>query len=81
MGEVAIVYKINPDLEKKDEIKKKLTEIGAKEIKEEDVGFGISILKVVFVMADKPNCIEDLEKEINKVEGINSLQVEATTLL
>ena len=81
MGEVAIVYKINPELDKKDEIKTKLTEIGAKEIKEEDVGFGITVLNAVFVMEDKPNCMEDLEKKIEAVKGINSIQVEGTTLL
>ncbi len=81
MGEVAVVYKINPELDKKDGIKTKLTEIGAKEIQEEDVGFGITMLKVVFVMEDKPNCMEDLEKKIEAVEGINSIQIEGTTLL
>ncbi|RLI98987.1 MAG: hypothetical protein DRP06_04400, partial [Candidatus Aenigmatarchaeota archaeon] len=61
MGEVAIVYKINPELDKKDEIKNKLTELGAKEIQEEDIGFGITVLNVVFVMEDKPKGMEEFE--------------------
>ncbi len=81
MGEVAVVYKINPDLEKKEKIKEELSELGAKEIKEEEVGFGIVSLKVVFVLEDKPNSIEELEKKIEKIEGINSLQVEGTSLV
>ncbi len=81
MGEVAVVYKINPDLEKKEKIKEELSELGAKEIKEEEIGFGIVSLKVVFVLEDKPNSIEELEKKIEKIEGINSLQVEGTSLI
>ncbi len=81
MGEVAVVYKINPNLEKKEKIKEELSELGAKEIKEEEVGFGIVSLKVVFVLEDKPNSIEGLEKKIEKIEGINSLQVEGTSLV
>ncbi len=81
MGEVAVVYKINPNLEKKEKIKEELSELGAKEIKEEEVGFGIVSLKVVFVLEDKPNSIEELEKKIEKIEGINSLQVEGTSLV
>ncbi len=81
MGEVAVVYKINPNLEKKEKIKEELSELGAKEVKEEEVGFGIVSLKVVFVLEDKPNSIEELEKKIEKIEGINSLQVEGTSLV
>jgi elongation factor 1-beta len=81
MGEVAVVYKINPDLEKKEEIKKELSTIGAKEIKEENIGFGIVSLKVIFVIEDKPNCIEELEEKIGKIKGVNSVQVEGTSLV
>ena len=81
MGEVAVVYKINPDLDKKEEIKKELSNLGAKEIKEENVGFGIVSLKVVFVMEDKPNCIEELEKKLEEIKGINSVQIEGTSLV
>ncbi len=81
MGKVAVVYKINPNLEKLEEVKEKLILTGAKEIKEEDVGFGIISLKAVFVLEDKPNCVEELEKKIEKIEGINSVQVEGTSLI
>lgn len=81
MGEVAVVYKINPDLEKKEEIKKELSTIGAKEIKEENIGFGIVSLKVIFVIEDKPNCIEELEEKMEKIKGVNSVQVEGTSLV
>ena len=54
MGEVAVVYKINPDLDKKEEIKKELSNLGAKEIKEENVGFGILIVRRAIL--NKPCC-------------------------
>lgn len=81
MGEVAIIYGVNPELEKKDKVKENLIESGAKEVKEEDIGFGIVKLKAVFVMEDRPGLIEELEKKLEAIEGINSINVEATTLI
>jgi translation elongation factor EF-1beta len=81
MGEVAIVYKIIPEPEKREEIKNKLTEAGAKEIKEEEIGFGITAFKVAFVMQDEPGKVEELEAKIESIEGVNSIQVEGTSLL
>ena len=81
MGDVAVIYKINPDIEKKDELKKELLKLGAKEIKEEEVGFGIVSLKVVFVLEDKPKGIEEFEKELEKLEGISSINIEGTSLV
>ena len=81
MGEAMVVYRINPSQDKIAEIKEKLSSIGAKEIQEEEIGFGIVSLKTVFVLEDKPDCVGELEKKIEKIEGINSVQVEGTSLI
>ena len=81
MGEVAVVYRVMPEPEKKEEVKNKLDEIGAKDIKEEEIGFGITALRTIFVVEDKPGKIEELEKKISEIEGVNSIQVEGTSLL
>ncbi|OYT43609.1 MAG: elongation factor 1-beta [Candidatus Aenigmarchaeota archaeon ex4484_56] len=81
MGEVAAVYKIMLDMEKKEHIKDILKEIGAREIQEEPIGFGITALKVIFILEDSSGNTEELEKKINKIEGINSVQVEGVSLV
>ena len=81
MGEVAAIYKITPVPEKRDDVKNKLNELGAKEIKEEEIGFGITALRVVFVISDESGRIEELEKKIEEIEGVNSIEIEGSTLL
>ncbi len=81
MGEVATVYKVTPKPEKKEEVKSKLNELGAKEIKEEEIGFGITALRVVFVIGDESGKSEELEKKIEEVEGVNSIEIEGNSLL
>jgi translation elongation factor EF-1beta len=81
MGEVAVIYKVIPNLEKKDEVKNKLVEIGAQEVKEESIGFGIVAFKAIFVVKDEAGKVEELENKIEKIEGVNSIQVEGTSLL
>ncbi|HIE41355.1 MAG TPA: hypothetical protein EYP80_01700 [Candidatus Aenigmarchaeota archaeon] len=81
MGEVAVVYRLIPNPEKKEEVKNKLLEEGAKDIKEENIGFGITALKVMFIMQDEAKKIEELENKLEKIGGIESIQIEGTSLL
>jgi len=81
MGEVAVIYKIIPNPEKKEVVKKRLVELGCKEVKEEEIGFGIVALKAMFIVEDRQGEINILENKIEKIEGINSVQIEGTSLL
>ena len=81
MGVVAAIYKIIPDPEKKEIVKNKLVEIGSKEVKEEQIGFGIVALKAMFIVKDAQGEIDELENQIEKIDGVNSVQVEGTSLI
>lgn len=43
---------------------------------EEDVGFGIKVLKVNILMQDSEGGMEKLESSIRKVPGVSELEVE-----
>jgi elongation factor 1-beta len=46
---------------------------------EEDVGFGIKVLKANLLLADSEGGMEKLEQEIRSIEGVSELEVETVT--
>ena len=81
MGDVAIHYRVMPEgpdtnLE---EIKAKLRVMGAREVHERPVGFGVSFLDVLFVVPDKEG--PALEEKIRAIIGVESVETESITLV
>ena len=81
MGDVAIRYHVMPEgpdvnLE---EIKAKLRVLGAREIQEKPVAFGIKLLDVLFVMPDKEG--STIEDKIREISGVSSVETESITLI
>ena len=77
MGEVFVVFRVsldNPeDLEK---VKAKIQdEFSPKEIREENIGFGIKVLKVLLITKDEGG-FSELEEKLSQIEGISSVDVE-----
>lgn len=76
MGDVFVVYRISTDMDKFDEVKKAIEEqIKPKEIKEEEVGFGIKVLKVLVTVSDEKGSGE-VEAKLNAIDGIENVDVE-----
>jgi translation elongation factor EF-1beta len=46
---------------------------------EEDVGFGIKVLKANLLLTDAEGGMEKLEASIRKLEGVSELEVETVT--
>lgn len=82
MADVIITFKIMPtspevDL---DDVKSKIKdaisafggEVGKEEI--EPIAFGLNALNLIFVMDENKGSTEELEEEINKIEGVNSVE-------
>lgn len=81
MGDVAIRYRVMPDgpdvnLEA---VKAQLRVLGAREIKEKPVAFGIKLLDVLFVMPDKEG--PAVEEKIREIKGVSSVETESITLI
>ncbi len=87
MATVVISFKVMPespdtDLEgMKSEIYKEVRKFAALEsdeevrIEDEPVAFGLVALKVMFAMDEKRGGTEPLEKAIEKIKGVNSVEV------
>ncbi len=77
MGEVFVLFKISlDDMEYMDKVKKEIEEkYNPKEIKEEDIGFGIKVLKVLIIMNDDAG-MSKIEDELSNIEGVASVDVE-----
>jgi len=81
MGDVAVRYHVMPEGPDVDlnAIKAKLHALGAREIKERPVAFGIKLLDVLFVMPDKEG--PAVEEKIRAIEGVSSVETESITLV
>ena len=82
MGEVAIIYKIMPAgtdvdlLELKARITSNIKEpIKLNKIDEKPIAFGLKALEVQVIMDDKKGGAEELEKYLNDIEGVESVEV------
>ena len=82
MGMVAITFNIMPSSPEEDinHIKKELQKIGAKEIKEKPIGFGLKSLEVLFMEDDKKG-LGNIEEKINKIKGVGSVEAGDVTLV
>jgi elongation factor 1-beta len=82
MADVIITFKIMPTSPEinlddvKSKIKDAITAFGGEVGKEEiePVAFGLNALNLIFVMDENKGSTEDLEEEISKIEGINSVE-------
>ena len=82
MGMVAITFNVMPASPEEDmnKIKKELEKLGAKQIKEKPIGFGLNALEVLFMEDDKKG-IGDIEEKIRSIKGIGSVEAGDITLV
>ncbi len=75
MANVAVEVKIYPaDGVDADALARKIEE-RAKEVKVEDIGFGIKVLRALFVIPDAEGGTDKLEEELKAVEGVSNVEV------
>jgi len=81
MGDVAIRFRVMPEGADADmaKIKAELKHLGARDIQERPVAFGIKFLDVLFVMPDEEG--QSVEEKIRAIEGVGSVETESITLL
>ncbi len=79
--DVAAQVKIYLDDPSKMEQAKKDVETVAKinKLWEEDIGFGIKILKVNFLLSDSDGGMDKLEESLRKINNVSEIEVEAVT--
>jgi translation elongation factor EF-1beta len=79
MGKVLVTLKIFPKEGKIEEAKQKILELKPVLLREEDVAFGIVVLKAAFVLEDEEGTTK-LEEEIRKIDAVSEFDVIDQTL-
>ncbi len=65
------------DIRKIDSVKNKIQKIAkVNSFKEEDVGFGIKILRALILFNDEKGGLEELEQKIRNIPGVSETQVD-----
>jgi len=82
MGKVAVIYKVYPKDGMFDQAFKNIKEkLNPQGMQEDDIGFGIKLIKVMFVFEDKDNSASTIETKLKDIEGVNEVEVIDETLL
>jgi len=81
MGEVALRFRVMPERpgEGLEELKTRILKLGAREVKERPIAFGLKFLDVLFVVSDKEG--SDVEDKLKKLDGVGSVETEGVTLI
>lgn len=81
MGEVAVIYKVMPDGPQIDleVMKKNISDIiptNAKlnKIEEKPIAFGLKALEVQIILNDREGGAEEIEKSLNEIENVQSVE-------
>jgi elongation factor 1-beta len=75
MGEVICVYRVMPGSpDYFGRVKKALEALKPNRLEEEPVAFGLVALKFTKLIPDGPGDLEELEKRLNGIEGVGSVE-------
>lgn len=82
MSMVAVLFKIYP---KEDLLNVAIDEIknlmNPKDIKTEDIGFGIKAIRALFTFNNDETTSSEIEKRLKQIDSINEIEVEKESLI
>ncbi len=84
MGDVAISVKVTPEgpgIDLKDLREKIGSMFPVEDVKEDKIGFGLTALKVLIVRDEEEGGTDDIENQLEEIEGVASVVVENVSLL
>ena len=87
MGKAMVIFKIFSDPENLDKVEAALKALNVEQakfqdLKREPIGFGIEVIRVGYIVPDKTDGIMPaLESAIEKIEGINTVEMDGVTLI
>jgi len=81
MSMVNIIFKVYPKEDSFDSVSEALKGMDAKDIKAEDIGFGIKVIKAMFVFDDTKTNSSTIEEAVKKIGGVSEVEVEEESLL
>ena len=82
MGMVLVKYEVLPEsIESMEKLEENLRKLNLKSIEKKPIAFGLSAFEVSFILEDKGGEIENLEKKLEKLDGVGSVKSLGVTLI
>jgi translation elongation factor EF-1beta len=81
MSMVSIIFKVYPEENSFDSVASALKGMEARDVKAEDVGFGIKVIKAMFVFDDAKTNSSSIEEAVKGIAGVSEVEVEEESLL
>jgi len=85
MGKTLVIYKVTPtDMEKLEETKEQIKGLKSGQvvdIKDDPIGFGVTVLKVGVVLPEKQEDVEEVTAELNSLELVQEAEQQEMTLV
>ncbi len=77
MGEVAVLLKISvDDMDKFNDVMEKVKQLDVvQKTQEEEIGFGIKVIKALAVVEDAEGKMTELENSIKSIDGVSEVDV------
>ena len=84
MGKVATIFKLmpeNPEVDIDKVVEDIKSKIDVKDIKIEPIAFGLKSVKVMVITDDSEGGADNIEKQLNEIDGISEVDAESATLI
>lgn len=81
MAKVAIVFKVYPEEGAIEQASANIKAMGAKAIQKDEIGFGITVLKVLFTFDDTQTSSSKLEEQLKAQKGVSEVEVQEESLI
>ena len=81
MSKVSVIFKIYPDGDSLDAVAGRIRDMNPKDLKTEELAFGIKVIRTMFIFEDTQTRSSDLEEALKKIKGVSEVEVEQETLI
>ncbi len=81
MSKVAVIFKVYPKDGEFDKAMEGLKKMKSNGMQTEEIGFGIKLIKIMFVYEDTETSSSKIEEDVRKCDGVGEVEVAEETLV
>ncbi len=81
MSKVSVIFKVYPEEGSLEAVSNSIKVMNPKDLKTEDLAFGIKVVRAMFIFDDTQMRSSTLEDSLRKIKGVSEVEVEQETLI
>ncbi len=81
MSKVVVVFKVYPKDDSFDKAVEEIKGMSPNDVKSEDIGFGIKVIKASFIYEDSKGGSSEIEERLKELENVSEVEVAEETLI